>query len=72
VQGQDLDRRGQVSFGGILKEVSLACVPEATVGDHVIVHVGFAISKLDEPEAERLLEQLRRLGELKELEEPPP
>ena len=69
IQGHDLDRHGRVSFGGVLKDVSLACVPDANVGDHVIVHVGFAISKLDEQEALRLLEQLRELGELGELAE---
>jgi hydrogenase expression/formation protein HypC len=67
VQGQGLDRRGRVNFGGVLKEVSLACVPDAGVGDHVIVHVGFAISKLDEQEALRVLEHLRQLGDLTEL-----
>jgi hydrogenase expression/formation protein HypC len=49
-------RTGKVSFGGMLREVSLAYVPETKVGDYVIVHVGFAISKLDEQEAERILE----------------
>jgi hydrogenase expression/formation protein HypC len=72
IQGQDLDRRGRVSFGGVLKDVSLACVPDANVGDHVIVHVGLAISKLDENEARRVLEQLCELGELADLEEPGP
>jgi len=45
-----------VSFGGVTKSVSLALVPEAGVGDYVIVHVGFAISKLDEEAARRTLE----------------
>ena len=49
------------SFGGIIKEVSLAYVPEARVGDYVIVHVGFALSKLDEAEA---LETLAILDQL--------
>jgi hydrogenase expression/formation protein HypC len=53
-----LMRTGQVRFGGIVKEVSLAFVPEARIGDYVVVHVGFAISKLDEAEAERLFEYL--------------
>jgi hydrogenase expression/formation protein HypC len=60
-------RTGRVSFGGIVKEVNLACVPEARVGDYVLVHVGFAISKLDETEAERVFAYLRELGELGEL-----
>ena len=46
-----LYRAGKVSFGGIQKEVNLAYVPEAQVGDYVIVHVGFAISRVDEKEA---------------------
>ncbi len=48
-------RMAKVSFGGIVKEVSLAFVPEAGVGDYVIVHVGFAISKVDEGAAQRTL-----------------
>ncbi len=56
-----LMRTGKVSFGGIIKEVSLAYVPEAQVDDYVIVHVGFAISILDAQEAERTLEEWRLL-----------
>jgi hydrogenase expression/formation protein HypC len=63
-----LTRTGRVSFGGIVKEASLACVPEAKVGDYVLVHVGFAISKLDEEEARRVLAYLRNTDELAELE----
>jgi hydrogenase expression/formation protein HypC len=48
-------RTATVSFGGVTKSVSLAFVPEAGVGDYVIVHVGFAISKLDEEAAQRTL-----------------
>ena len=48
-------RKGQVSFGGMVKEVCLAFVPEAQVGDYVIVHVGFAISKVDEAAARETL-----------------
>ena len=66
--GADLDRTGRVSFGGVVREVSLAYVPEATAGDYVIVHVGFALSRLDEAEAARVFEHLRELGELAELE----
>jgi len=60
-------RTGKVSFGGIVKEVNLAYVPEAQLGDYVIVHVGFAISKLDEAEAQKTFEYLREIGELEEL-----
>lgn len=67
VQGGDaLWRVGRVDFGGVVKEVSLACVPEAVTGDHVIVHAGVAISRLDEGEATRMLEALRTMGELQE------
>lgn len=60
-------RVGRVDFGGLVKEVNLAYVPEAAVGDHVLVHVGFAISVLDEAEAARTFEHLRELGALDEL-----
>ena len=65
-------RTGKVSFGGIVKEVNIAYVPEAQVGDYVIVHVGFAISKLDEAEAQKVFEYLREMGELEELTPPQP
>ena len=61
-------RTGRVSFGGIIKAVNLAYVPEAGVGDYVIVHVGFAISTLDQQEADRVFEYLRQMDELQELE----
>ena len=54
-------RMGRISFGGIIKQVSLAYVPEAVVGDYVIVHVGFAISILDRHEAESTLKYVRQL-----------
>ncbi|WP_323844240.1 HypC/HybG/HupF family hydrogenase formation chaperone [Microbulbifer magnicolonia] len=66
-----LERSGRVSFGGICKEINLAYVPEARVGDFVIVHVGFAISRIDAGEAGRVfryLEQMDELGELGESE----
>ena len=66
---EPLERMGRVSFGGIVKEVSLAYTPEANVGDYVIVHVGFAISRLDEAEAHRVFEYLRQIDELKEIEQ---
>ena len=65
IPGEDsLSRAGRVSFGGIIKEVSLACLPEAKVGDYVIVHVGFALSVVDEIEAERVFDYLRQIEEL--------
>jgi hydrogenase expression/formation protein HypC len=56
-----LCRMGKVSFGGILKRVSLAYVPGAIVGDYVIVHVGFALSIVDPVEAQQTLEYLQQL-----------
>ena len=55
---------GNVEFGGIRKQVCLACVPEAAVGDYVLVHVGFAISRIDEEEAKRVFELLEEMAEL--------
>ncbi|MBN1586379.1 MAG: HypC/HybG/HupF family hydrogenase formation chaperone [Candidatus Omnitrophica bacterium] len=63
----ELTRSGKVSFGGITKEVNLAYVPEAGVGDYVIVHVGFAISKVDEEEAMQVFEYLRQIEALGEI-----
>lgn len=60
-------RTGKVSFGGIVKTINLAYVPEANVGDYVIVHVGFAISVVDEQEAQQVFEYLRQMNELDEL-----
>jgi hydrogenase expression/formation protein HypC len=61
ITGDDLTRVGRVSFGGMVKEVNLAYVPEAAVGDYVIVHVGFAISRLEAQEAERVFAYLEHL-----------
>lgn len=63
---------GKVSFGGITKQVCLAYVPEVEVGEYVVVHVGFAISKIDEEEARRVFELLDEMGELAELDVPQP
>jgi hydrogenase expression/formation protein HypC len=62
-------RTGKISFGGIVKQINLAYVPEAKIGDYVLVHVGFAISIVDETEAQEVFEYLRQIGELAELEE---
>ena len=59
----DGPRMATVDFGGVRKRACLAYVPGARVGDYVIVHVGFAISQVDEQEAERTLELLRSMGE---------
>lgn len=63
---------GRVSFGGIVKEVCLAYTPEAEIGDFVVVHVGFAISKIDEDEAAKVFEFLKEMDELGELDVPQP
>lgn len=57
---------GQVQFGGIVRQVALGFVPEAKVGDYVMVHVGFAISRVDEAEAKRTYRMLEELGALEE------
>jgi len=57
----------RVSFGGIIKDVSLEMVPEAQVDDYVLVHVGVAISKVNEEEAHRVYQYLKELGELMDL-----
>lgn len=59
-------RMAKVAFGGIVREACLACVPEASVGDYVLVHVGFAISKIDEEEAARTYRLLQELGQVRE------
>lgn len=72
VWGSDpLMRMGRIDFGGISKEASLAYVPEAKIGDYVIVHAGFALSIVDEQEAAKVFEYLREMEELAELEEKP-
>jgi hydrogenase expression/formation protein HypC len=65
VAGDDpLMRVGRVDFGGVVKEINLAYVPEAGIGDHVLVHVGFAITVIDEAEAARVFEHLREIEDL--------
>jgi hydrogenase expression/formation protein HypC len=67
-EGDPLLRGGRVDFAGIVKQVNLAYVPDARIGDYVLVHVGFAISTIDEDEARQVFEYLRQMGELAELE----
>ena len=67
IDGGDIAFRvGKVDFGGIRKEVNLAYTPEAEVGKYVLVHVGFAISVIDEDEAHRVFQYLEELGAVKE------
>ena len=65
------DDQGLIDLGGIRKSVSLALVPEAVVGDYVIVHVGHAIGLLDAEEAQRTLEIFAEIERFQELEPPP-
>lgn len=58
---------GKVSFSGVTKKINLSLVPEAKVGDHVLVHVGVAVSVVDEEEARKTLEFLQGTGDLDEL-----
>lgn len=67
-EGDPLMRKARVSFGGVIKEISLAYTPEAAAGDYVMVHVGFAISKVDLREAERVFEYLKEINGLEEVE----
>lgn len=73
IREQDALPMGKVEFGGILKDVCLAYVPETQVGDYVLVHVGFAISKIDEEEAREIFSYIEQIDQLAELQdgEPP-
>jgi hydrogenase expression/formation protein HypC len=68
VADEDGVRMGRVDFGGVVRRVCLEHVADAAPGDYVLVHVGFALTRLDEAEAARVLELLRELGQLEELE----
>jgi hydrogenase expression/formation protein HypC len=71
ITGDDpLLRSAKVSFAGVVKLVSLTCTPEAKVGDYVLVHVGLAISTVDEKEAAETFEYLKQMGELDGIEFP--
>ena len=67
IEGMDLFRSGRVSFGGVVREVNLCAVPEAVVGDYVLVHVGMAIGRIDEEEARRVFEYLNQIDQLGEI-----
>ena len=62
-------RSGKVNFGGIVKDVNLSYVPEAKIGDYILVHVGFALTIVDENEAAKVFDYLQQMGELAELKE---
>ncbi len=63
-------RMGKANFGGIVKQVCLEYTPEVETGDYVLVHVGFALSKVDEEEAKRTYDALKQLDQLGELDTP--
>jgi hydrogenase expression/formation protein HypC len=67
--GDPVLRSGRVDFAGVVKQVNLSYVPDARVGEFVLVHVGFALATVDESEARQVFEYLERMGELAELEE---
>jgi hydrogenase expression/formation protein HypC len=69
ISGEDFERTGKVSFGGAVKDVNLAYVPEAEVGNYVIVHVGFAISIIDEEEAMKVFGYLDEIAEIEKSED---
>lgn len=62
--GDPVLRTGRVDFGGVIKEINFAFAPEARIGDHVLIHVGFAIAVIDEAEAGRVFAHLREIGGL--------
>ncbi len=65
IEGNDpILRVGKVDFGGIARQINLAYVPEAKIGDYVLVHVGFAISIVDEAEARQVFEYLKQMDDL--------
>lgn len=65
-------RSGRVDFAGVVKHVNLSYVPDAVIGDFVLVHVGFAIATVDEAEATQVFRYLEQMGELAELEDGDP
>jgi hydrogenase expression/formation protein HypC len=69
IDNDPLARTAKVNFGGTIREVNLTCVPEANVGDYVLVHVGMAISTIDETEANLVFQYLREMEELADSEE---
>jgi hydrogenase expression/formation protein HypC len=72
IHEQDSLPMGKVEFGGIVKDICLAYVPEVQVGEYVLVHVGFAISRIDEDEAAEIFSYIEQIGELSELEDDEP
>ncbi len=61
IQGEDLMRSGRINFSGVIKEVNLAYLPEAQIGDYAIIHAGVAIATVDPEEAEQTLQDLQQM-----------
>ena len=70
ISGEGELRMGSVDFSGVTRQACLAYVPEARVGDYVLVHVGFALSRVDEQAAMETLRTLAEIGELEQVEAP--
>ena len=66
----DVMRYGKVEFGGVTKDICLAYLPDVQVGDYVLVHVGFAISKIEEEEAAEIFSYIEQIGELSDMSDP--
>ncbi len=64
IAGEDLSRTGTILFGTVKKQASLAFIPDAAVGNYVLVHAGVAISKVDEKEARRIFGYLEEIDEI--------
>jgi len=71
ITGEGELRMGKVDFAGVQRQACLAYVPEVQLGDYVLVHVGFAIARIDEEQAMETLAALKEIGELSELGAPP-
>ncbi len=69
ISGEDFDRQGTVDFEGIKKTVNLAFTPDVSIGEYVMVHVGFSIAKVNEEQAKRVFETLNEIESLDELQE---
>ena len=67
-KGESLLRSGEAEFGGVNRKVNLACVPEAEVGNYVLVHAGLAISVIDEEEAHKIFATLKEMADAEEKE----
>ena len=62
-------KMAKVNFGGVIKDICIQWLPDVQLGDYVLVHVGFALSKIDPKDAEETLEILQQMGDLRELEQ---